>query len=92
MPKLLTLVAVLALSASVLGHPSTPEEIRAALEARSRVMAHAKRALDACAQSAEGRALQARAEARRDATAEAIREERGLETSTDGPDAHVEAC
>lgn len=83
MAKLSLLAALLALSVPVLGHPKTPEGIRAALETRSRVTAHSKRALDRCADSPAALALKERAIARRAATADALREKRGLKTSTD---------
>ncbi|KAM4060095.1 dioxygenase [Hirsutella rhossiliensis] len=81
MTKLSTLAAVLALFAGVLGHPSTPEGIRAALETRSRVTAHSRRALEKCANDPEALALRDRAVARRAAKAHALRTKRGLDSS-----------
>lgn len=85
MTKSSTLAAVLAFSTGVLGHPSTPEGIRAALETRSRVTSHSARALERCATDPKALALRNRAVARRAAKAKALRAKRGLNSGTNEP-------
>lgn len=82
MTKLSIVVAALALSAGVFGHPSSEEEEIAYFEARSMVVEHAKRSLEKCSDSPAALALNERAISRRAAKAEELRQERGLGTCT----------
>lgn len=63
-------------------HPGdTAEEVRRELAAHNAAFPFARRAISACATSANTAALKARSVARRAATAEALRQKRGATTS-----------
>ncbi|WYZ36668.1 hypothetical protein EsH8_II_000174 [Colletotrichum jinshuiense] len=73
------LVAALAISPLVAAHGQhTAEDIAAEIALRSEVTFHGRRALDACANSPAALALKQRALERRAATAQELREKRGL--------------
>jgi hypothetical protein len=86
MSILKTLTASLALAPLIggaLAHGShTAEEIAAEIALRDRIAAFSKRSLDKCSNSAASLALKERAIARRAATAQALREKRGLTNGT----------
>lgn len=75
-------LAFTSLLGSAVAHPGdTQEEVRRELAAHKAARPVARRAINACAASPNTAALRARAVARRAATAEALRQKRGLTQS-----------
>jgi hypothetical protein len=90
MTFLKALTAALAISpwfAGVASHAGghSDEEIKAEITLRNEVIASSRRALAKCSNSAASLALKERALARRAATAQALREKRGLDDSKTPP-------
>lgn len=82
--NLVTVLAACSYIGAVVAHPG---EVRSAQDVKREVVQHkaaqakGRRALGECANSASSQALKARAVARRAATAQALREQRGLTES-----------
>jgi hypothetical protein len=79
--KVAAAVTTVLFAGNVIAHPGevhSVQQVKRELDMHNNLASHSKRALGGCENSASAKALKARAIARREATAKALRQKRGL--------------